>query len=42
MLEYTKVKRLEHEFKRIRLSQDDLKRIGLFFKSKEEDTPISA
>lgn len=37
MVEYTKVKRLEHEFKRVRLSQDDLKRIGSFFKDKEED-----
>ena len=37
MVEYTKVKRLDHEFKRLRLSQIDLKRIGLFFKNREED-----
>ena len=37
MVEYTKVKRLEREFKRVRLSQDDLKRIGSFFKDWEED-----
>ena len=37
MVEYTKVKRLEHEFERVRLSQDDLKRIGLFLKNREED-----
>ena len=37
MVEYIKVKRLERVFKRVHLSQDDLKRIGLFFKNREED-----
>ena len=37
MVKYTKVKKLKHEFKRVRLTQDDLKRIGLYFKNREED-----
>ena len=38
MVEYIKEKKLENEFERLRLSQDDLKKVGLLFKRYVQDT----